>query len=131
MNQNILQAVFLNRFTPATSSLPFAVDTVSVLFPETSSTGETGLLEGSTFEVLVYLDATGSGRPENARLVVRQSVGIHPSDTLFQDVVLAAPLTVLGGDVWVGFTNAVTAVDRRPIEPGVVDTSSESAGPPG
>src|SRR5262245_53155087 len=79
-----VQAVVLNRFSPSTNRLPLALDTVMILFPKTCQAGDTGLRAGMAFEVLVYVDASGSGDPANAMLVARQPIEIEPSDSKFQ-----------------------------------------------
>ena len=44
--------------------LPFTIDTVSILFPVSTSAGETRIIPGSTFEMLIYVDETASGNPD-------------------------------------------------------------------
>jgi hypothetical protein len=118
------QAVFLNRFTPAESSLPFTVDTVLVLFPFSDQFGETGLESGQPFDILVYIDPSGSGNPANTTQVVQQRIAITPSNSSFQVVRLVNPVVVESGDVWVGFTNTVTGFDSLPIYPAAEDTDN-------
>jgi hypothetical protein len=119
------QGVFLNRFTIPDELLPFSIDTVSILFPvSTASGGPTGIIPGSTFEIVVYVDETGSGNPDVTQLKVQRSFAVQPSNTVFQEVATGAPVTIQSGDVWIGFTNTVTATDNRPIFPAAADTNA-------
>lgn len=117
------QAVFLNRFTIPPDQI-FTLDAVSMLIPVTSMGVPTNVRDGSTFEVLVYTDESGSGDPANTVFRARKTFAVRPSNTVFQDVALDLPIVVLKGDVWVGFTNTVTRSDNRAIFPGAVDSSS-------
>jgi hypothetical protein len=118
------QAVFLNRFTIDDAMLPFSLDTVSVLFPVSDPIGATGLMAGQPFDILVYVDPTGSGDPANTTQVVQQRISLAPSNSVFQTVRLQSPVLVESGDIWVGFTNTVTAFDDAPIFPGAIDFDS-------
>jgi hypothetical protein len=117
------QAVFLNRFTVAPESLPFTLDEVSVLFPVSSSAGPTRVALGQPFDILVYVDPSGSGVPANATMVAQKRIALAPSNTVFQDVQLDLPIVVEKGDVWVGFTNTVTATDNKPMFPAALDAT--------
>jgi hypothetical protein len=123
-NARTFQVVVLNRFTPASDRLPFEIDTIQILFRKTCQAGDTGLRDGMPFEALVYLDPQGTGDPANAMLVTRQSFEVHPSDTKFQKIALDTPVTVTGGDVWIGYTNSFSATDDRLIYHAALDTSS-------
>lgn len=123
-----VQAVVLNRFTPTSNRLPFDLDTIQILFPKTCQSGDTGLRTGMGFEALVYIDPSGSGDPANAMLVARQPFEIQPSNNRFQRIRLDTPVSVMSGDVWVGYTNSFSALDARPLFFAAVDTSSPSQG---
>ena len=123
------QGVALNRFTPDPNLLPLTIDTVSMLFPLMTPGGISTRLEpGMPFDVLVYVDPSGSGNPANTSLAVRQPFSLAPSDTIVQEVRLESPVLVQSGDVWVGFTNTVTRSDSRAIYPLTIDLSSEAQG---
>lgn len=122
------QAVFLNRFTPAENLLPFSVDTVAILFPLSDEGGSTGLSNGMAFDVLVFLDPTGSGDADHTTLVAQQRIALAPSNTAFQVVRLTTPIVVESGDIWVGFTNTVTASNNLPIFPAAADLSGARRG---
>ena len=115
------QGVFLNRFTIPDELLPFTIDTVSILFPVSTSAGSTDIIPGSTFEMLIYVDETASGNPDVTELKVRRSFAVQPSNTVFQEISTGTPLTIQSGDVWVGFTNTVTSVDNLPTFPAAAD----------
>lgn len=115
------QGVFLNRFTPDEDLLPFSVDEVAILFPTSDSAGNTGLQPGMPFDILVYTDPTGSANPANATLEARVPISLMPSNTTLQTVRLDNPIVVETGDVWIGFTNTVTALDEIPIYPAAAD----------
>ena len=55
-------------------------------------------------------------------LAARQPFELRPSDTRFQKIDLETPVTVTSGDVWVGYTNTVTATDERLIYHAAIDT---------
>jgi hypothetical protein len=118
------QSVYLNRFTPDPTMLPFTIDAVSILFPVHNAGGLTGLTSGLSFDVLVFADPSGSGDPANTTLVSRKSATLAPSDTVFQNVLLDLPIVVQSGDVWVGFTDTVTRNDNRLRLWAATDTSS-------
>lgn len=118
------QAVFLNRFTIDESLLPFTVDTISILFPVSTSAGSTFLTPGSPFDLLVYVDPDGTGNPANTTLKTQQRFFIQPSNSTFQDVKLGLPLVIQSGDIWVGFSNFVTSQDHEPIFPAALDDNS-------
>ncbi len=122
------QAVYLNRFTPDPALLPFTLDTVSVLLPVGIGNFPTGLSAGQPFDVLVFADPSGSGDPANAALVLQQPFAIAPDNAIFQDVRLSTAVVIQSGDVWVGFTNTVTATDDLPIYPVALDTNGAPAG---
>jgi hypothetical protein len=115
------QAVFLNRFTPDPSIMPFTVDSVSILFPVHNSVGLTNLAPGQPFDVLVFVDPAGTAVPANATLAARKSFLLAPSDTAFQEIRLDTPVLVRSGDVWAGFTNAVTRTDNAILLPAAFD----------
>jgi hypothetical protein len=119
-----LQAVFVNRFTPTANQLPFTVENVSIAVRETCAAGDTGLRKSMTFELVVYLDPTGSGDPANADLVARQTFNLRPDDQKLQKVALEAPVTVTAGDVWIGYTNSFTSTDDRVIFHAALDTTN-------
>jgi hypothetical protein len=120
------QTVVLNRFTPAANTLPFTIDTVMIKFQKTCQAGDTGLRSSMTFDALVYLDPTGSGDPNNAMLVARQSFQVAPSDRKFQKIELTTPVQVTTGDVWIGYTNtsASTDDDSTPVYHAALDTTA-------
>jgi hypothetical protein len=108
-----LQAVVANVFTPDPAVLPLTINRVMVLFPK-----------GMTFEVVVYLDPTGSLDPDNAELATRQTFALKPSDTRLQKVTLDNPVTVEQGDVWVGYINSVTGTNPEFIFHAALDTTN-------
>jgi hypothetical protein len=119
------QSVSLTRFTPSATQLPAVLDTVSILFPKTFPNGApTGLQDDQHFQVLVYLDPSGSANPANAALVLRQDFRLSPANARYQDVRLDRTVTVSRGDVWIGYTNAGTAADHRRIFHAAIDTNS-------
>ncbi len=120
------QAVYLNCFTPPADQLPLTIDTVSALFPTTDQFGSTGLRPRQTFQALVYVDPESTGDPRNAELVSRVTYDLAPSNTVFQNVTLTDPVTVLTGTVYVGFTNPYNAVTHEATFPAAVDTDTIS-----
>jgi hypothetical protein len=123
-NARSFQAVFLNRFTPSANQLPFTVQAVSIAFRKTCAAGNTGLRKSMTFQVVVYLDPEGTGNPANATLVTRQDFQVRPRDGGFQRIQLNTPVTVTGGDVWVGYTNSFSATDDRLLYHAALDTTN-------
>jgi hypothetical protein len=119
-----VQAVLVNRFTPAANQLPFTVESVNIAFRETCQAGSTGLRNSMTFQVVVYLDPTGSGDPANTELVRRQNFDLRPNDGKFQKIVLDSPVPVTAGDVWIGYTNSFSATDDRVIYHAALDTTN-------
>lgn len=122
------QAFFLNRFSPTASQLPLTIDSVSILFPTSTSAGSTFLQSGQFFELLIFVDPSGSGLPANTTKKVQQGFTIQPSNTEFQEILLSLPIVIQSGDVWIGFTNTVTATDNRPLFPAAIDTTPPSLG---
>jgi hypothetical protein len=119
------QSVSLTRFTPTSAQLPAVLDTVSILFPTRAPNGaDTGLEDDQHFQILVYLDPSGSANPANAELVLRQDFLLSPSNGRFQDITLDRRVTVKVGDVWIGYTNAVTATTHERIFHGAIDRGS-------
>jgi len=95
---------WLSRFTPAAGQLPFRVDAVRVLW----SNLDPSIVVGRSVELLVYVDAAGTGDPGNATHVALTT----PNRTItalntFVDYALAAndqdDLIVASGDVYLGF----------------------------
>jgi hypothetical protein len=121
------QAVFLNRFTLAPEQLPFTLDTVTIAFPTSTEAGPTRIIPGSNFEVLVYVDPGSTGDPANATLKFRQPFAVQPSNSTFQEIQIGLPIVIQFGDVWVGFTNTVTATDGKAIFPAALDTGTVRA----
>jgi len=119
-----LQAVILNRFTPAANQLPFVLESVSIAFRATCQVGDTGLRSSMPFQVVVYVDPTGSGDPANTELIRRQEFNVRPRDGKFQKIVLNDPVTVESGDVWIGYTNSFTSVDDRVLYHAAIDTTN-------
>jgi hypothetical protein len=119
-----LQAVVLNRFTPSEQALPFTLETAMILFPKTCQVGDTGLRRGMTFDLVVYVDPTGSGDPDNAQLALRQSFELRPSDRKLQKIPLTTPVTIQSGDIWVGYTNSATATNPTAIYHAALDTTT-------
>lgn len=120
-----VQTVVLNRFTPAANVLPLSIETVRILFPKTCQAGDTGLRDDMTFEVLIYVDTSGSGDPENAILVARQPFDVRPDDRQFTRIRLDTPVTVTTGDVWIGYTNSTPANQDRILYHAALDTTSD------
>jgi hypothetical protein len=122
-----MQVVFLNRFTPRAEQLPLAIDTIQILFRTRNGGGGPGMRKGLPFEALIYLDPSGSGDPSQTTLVLRQAFETRPSDTRLQKIRLSSPVLVESGDVWVGYTNTVSASDpTRIFYHGALDTTGES-----
>ncbi|HEX9989789.1 MAG TPA: S-layer homology domain-containing protein [Chloroflexia bacterium] len=94
-------ALWLNRFTPSSSSFPITLQSISVFWPPSSSGGT---LVGKQATLLVYRDADGDNGPSNATLVGQQLITIGSLQT-FETYNVNMTIPGPGGDIYVGFEN--------------------------
>ena len=109
--------IWLNRFTPAASSYPFTLNSVSLIFPDTTP-------NSSAMELVVYEDADGN--PANgATFKYSQNVTVLNNDgTTWNVYNLTTPVQLNGpaGDVLIGVVNrGATAAGQYPAS---IDQSS-------
>jgi hypothetical protein len=107
------QMAWIKRFTPP--CYPFLLEQVDVLIGHSSS-----VAAGRPIRVLVYSDPTGSGDPADATLVHSEDSTVQiVSNSVFNEYVLAAPVTLASGDYYVGVydleadpeTNYIATID--------------------
>ncbi|MGH9851135.1 MAG: IPT/TIG domain-containing protein, partial [Blastocatellia bacterium] len=92
-------AMIVNRFTPARA--PFNVESVRVQLPPL---GDGSSPAGRPLRIVIFADAARAGQPPaNPQLLVDRTITIPnlPENRLLE-VMLPAPLTVNGGDLYVG-----------------------------
>jgi hypothetical protein len=116
------QFIWLNRFTPAPSSFPFMLDTVSVFWP----TGQ--VATGNAMQIVVYEDTDGDGNPQNAALLYAQDVTVQTVGA-WNDYALTTPVALIGpGDVLIGFIDRfVNSGVTPPNYPAALDETSSVA----
>jgi hypothetical protein len=115
-------AIWLNRFTPASGTGAFTIDSISILWPDNTN----GSLVGKEVDLVAYYDADGDGDPSNAvRLGGDNFVTVPGLDAFDQYTVSFA---VPGdGDVYVGFENTYALGGTTPILfPAAIDEDSGS-----
>ncbi len=108
------QIMFLNRFTPNASDLPFTLTNVDVQFLGALNGGEQGAVIGELFDVFVYRDTDDN--PANGATLLTSVLGVPVSvlDTDVQSVAIPGGLAIEGaGDVVVAVVNR-GAVGGRP-----------------
>ena len=103
-------AIWLNRFTPASGTGAFTIDTISIEWPDNPN----GSLVGKSINLVAYYDADGDGDPTNAvRLGGDTPVTIASLDAFLDYTVnFAVPGD---GDVYVGFENTYALGGTTPI----------------
>lgn len=114
-------SLFLNRFSPAAADVPYRLNSVQILWPDTA-----GLL-GKVGDLQVYLDVDGDGDPANAPLIAQQDFSISAANQ-FQSISLN--LTVdQAGDLYIEFRDSWAPYPggyQPALYPAALDISSTS-----
>lgn len=108
---------FIKRFTPACH--PFQLEQIEFLVGDSPS-----IVVGRPIRLLVYTDPTGSGDPSLATLVYTEDTTIQvTSYSTFNQYVLATPVAVGQGDVYIGYQDLVPDPEQTTMA--LRDTSVE------
>lgn len=103
--QNHFKAAFGVRFTPEASQLPFTVTTVTALL--TAAPTGPGFHPGDPIEIVILVDADGTGNPARASVVYREAANVNETGSY----VLSNPVTVRQGDLYAFVVDRSTTND--------------------
>lgn len=103
--QDFFKAAFGVRFTPAANHLPFTVTTVTALL--TAPPTGPGFHPGDPIEIVILVDADGTGNLARATVVDREATTVNETGSY----VLANPVTVNQGDLYAFVVDRSTTND--------------------
>lgn len=103
--QDHFKAAFGVRFTPEASQLPFTVTTVTALL--TAAPTGPGFHPGDPIEIVILVDADGTGNPARASVVYREAANVNETGSY----VLSNPVTVRQGDLYAFVVDRSTTND--------------------
>jgi hypothetical protein len=116
------QFIWLNRFTPAPTDFPFALEEISAVF------GTTAVPLGGAIELVVFSDTDADGDPGTGAVFVDSfNVTVQANDGVTFSVYPIAPAPVLfgPGDVIIGVINRYGSEGLNDFPAGLDQTASQ------